>query len=152
MQRISEEKEENNLLILYQAAIQTMFNTAINQDEIEQLEVTEIIETFKEIADYVETLINSRIRQISMILSENTGQQTASAFDEYDKENGYVTEMEQTEIWQSYIDTLDIIIHICIKNTGNSYKECLESDLNDLLEYMLFEIEYEREVNGWCKS
>ena len=75
MQRISEEKEENNLLILYQAAIQTMLNTAINQDEIEQLEVTEIIETFKEIADYVETLINSRIRQISMILSENTGQQ-----------------------------------------------------------------------------
>lgn len=42
-------------------------------------------------------------------------------------------------------DNLDAILQICIKSMRNSYKECLESDLSDLLDYVVFQVEYDRE-------
>lgn len=32
-----------------------------------------------------------------------------------------------------------------LKHMRNSYKECLESDLSDLLDYVVFQVEYDRE-------
>ena len=54
-------------------------------------------------------------------------------------------ETTQEEIWRSYGDNLDAILQICIKSMRNSYKECLESDLSDLLDYVVFQVEYDRE-------
>ena len=124
-----------------------MFNDRIEEEEIEQLDVAEVISTFKAVAEIVDASVNEKIRNISDIL--NGSQQVedqGSAFDEYDRENGYIEEHSQEEIWETYRNALDNILQICIKNMRNSYKDCLESDLSDLLDYVVFQVEYDRET------
>ena len=70
-----------------------------------------------------------------------------------------ISKRRRRKKYGSYGDNLDAILQICIKSMRNSYKECLESDLSDLLDYVVFQVEYDREkvdirsvINGWCKS
>lgn len=147
MELISKTEDENDLLYLYSAVIRTIFNDRIEEEEIEQLDVAEIVNTFKAIAEIVDASVNEKIRNISELLSG--GQSEAyegSAFDEYDRENGYTDEETQEEAWESYGKALDNILQICIKNMRNSYRDCLESDLSDLLDYVVFQVEYDRET------
>lgn len=147
MELISKTEDENDLLYLYSAVIRTIFNDRIEEEEIEQLDVAEIVNTFKAIAEIVDASVNEKIRNISELLSG--GQSEAyegSAFDEYDRENGYTDEENREEAWMSYGKALDNILQICIKNMRNSYRDCLESDLSDLLDYVVFQVEYDRET------
>ncbi|MFA9375752.1 MAG: hypothetical protein ACERKZ_03250 [Lachnotalea sp.] len=147
MELISETEEENDLLFLYQMVIRTVFNDRIEDEEIEQLEVQEIMQTFQAITQIIDESVNEKIRLLSDIL--NGGQveeDQSSIFDDYDKENGYIEENEQVNAWESYKRVLDNLLQICIKNMRNSYKECLESDLSDLLDYVVFQVEYDRET------
>ena len=127
MELISKTEDENDLLYLYSAVIRVVFNDRIEEEEIEQLDVAEVFSTL------------NGSQQV-----EDQG----SAFDEYDRENGYIEEHSQEEIWETYRNALDNILQICIKNMRNSYKDCLESDLSDLLDYVVFQVEYDRETQA----
>lgn len=149
MELINKTEDENDLLYLYSAAIRTIFNDRIEEEEIEQLDVAEIVNTFKAITEIVDTSVNEKIREISELLSGGqTEADEGSAFDEYDRENGYIEEDTQAELWESYKNALDNILQICIRNMRNSYKECLESDLSDLLDYVVFQVEYDKETQA----
>ena len=111
------------------------------------MDVAEIVNTFKAITEIVDASVNGKIRDISELLSGGQGEtHEGSAFDEYDRENGYTDEETQEEAWKSYGKALDNILQICIKNMRNSYRDCLESDLSDLLDYVVFQVEYDRET------
>lgn len=149
MELISKTNDENDLLYLYSAVIRVVFNDRIEEEEIEQLDVVEIVNTFKQINEKVDITVNAKIREISDILNGNTQvEDEGSAFDDYDRENGYIEEKDQEEVWESYKNALDNILQICIKNMRNSYKDCLESDLSDLLDYVVFQVEYDRETQA----
>lgn len=154
MELISKTEDENDLLYLYSAVIRVVFNDRIEEEEIEQLDVAEVISTFKAVVEIVDASVNEKIRNISDIL--NGSQQVedqGSAFDEYDRENGYIEEHSQEEIWETYRNALDNILQICIKNMRNSYKDCLESDLSDLLDYVVFQLKRtEEELNSTGKK
>lgn len=146
MELISKTNDESDLLLLYSAVIRVIFNDRIEEEEIEQLDIAEIVNTFRDITEIVDISVNEKIRAISELLSGGTVEENqGSAFDEYDRENGYIEEITQEEVWRSYGSALDNILQICIKNMRNSYKECLESDLSDLLDYVVFQVEYDRE-------
>lgn len=104
-----------------------------------------IIDTFGAIVEIIDISVNEKIRYLGTLLGGVPEEDQGSAFDEYDQENGYIEETTQEEIWRSYGDNLDAILQICIKSMRNSYKECLESDLSDLLDYVVFQVEYDRE-------
>ena len=147
MELVSKTEDENDLLYLYSAVIRAVFNDRIEEEEIEQLDVAEIVNTFKAITEIVDASVNGKIRDISELLSGGQGETyEGSAFDEYDRENGYTDEETQEEAWKSYGKALDNILQICIKNMRNSYRDCLESDLSDLLDYVVFQVEYDRET------
>ena len=149
MELISRTEDENDLLYLYSAVIRVIFNDRIEEEEIEQLDVAEIVNTFQAITEIVDASVNEKIRGISEMLSGSTQvEDQGSAFDEYDRENGYIEEHTQEEAWESYKNALDNILQICIKNMRNSYKDCLESDLSDLLSYVVFQVEYDRETQA----
>lgn len=149
MELISRTEDENDLLYLYSAVIRVIFNDRIEEEEIEQLDVAEIVNTFQAITEIVDASVNEKIREISEMLSGSTQvEDQGSAFDEYDRENGYIEEHSQEEVWESYKNTLDNVLQICIKNMRNSYKDCLESDLSDLLSYVVFQVEYDRETQA----
>lgn len=144
MEKISCTEEEDDLLELYAAVIRVVFNDRIEEEEIERLDVTEIVDTFRAVTEIIDVAVNEKIRNLSVILGGTPQENQGSAFDAYDLEHGYVEEITQEEIWKSYGDNLDAILQICIRNMRNSYKECLESDLSDLLDYVVFQVEYDR--------
>lgn len=149
MELINKTEDENDLLYLYSAVIRAIFNDRIEEEEIEQLDVAEIVNTFKAVTEIVDTSVNEKIREISELLSGGQAETNeGSAFDDYDRENGYIEEETQAELWESYRKALDNILQICIKNMRNSYKECLESDLSDLLDYVVFQVEYDKETQA----
>ena len=83
MELISKTEDENDLLYLYSAVIRVVFNDRIEEEEIEQLDVAEVISTFKAVVEIVDASVNEKIRNISDIL--NGSQQVedqGSAFDE----------------------------------------------------------------------
>lgn len=145
MERISCTDDEDDLLELYAAVIQVVFNDRVENEEIERLDVADIIDTFGAIVEIIDISVNEKIRYLGTLLGGVPEEDQGSAFDEYDQENGYIEETTQEEIWRSYGDNLDAILQICIKSMRNSYKECLESDLSDLLDYVVFQVEYDRE-------
>ena len=103
MELISKTEDENDLLYLYSAVIRIVFNDRIEEEEIEQLDVAEVISTFKAVAEIVDASVNEKIRNISDIL--NGSQQVED-------------------------------------------QDCLESDLSDLLDYVVFQVEYDRETQA----
>ena len=58
MELISKTEDENDLLYLYSAVIRIVFNDRIEEEEIEQLDVAEVISTFKAVAEIVDASVN----------------------------------------------------------------------------------------------
>lgn len=144
MEKISNTEDEDDLLELYGAVLRTLFNDRITARDEERVDITGLIQTFKTVTEIVDKAVNEKIRDISVMLGGAPEETGGSVFDQYDRENGYIEETSQEEIWESYRENLDTVLQICIKNMRNSYKECLESDLSDLLDYVMFQVEYDR--------
>lgn len=72
MELISRTEDENDLLYLYSAVIRAIFNDRIEEEEIEQLDVAEIVNTFQAITEIVDASVNEKIREISEMLSGST--------------------------------------------------------------------------------
>lgn len=71
-----------------------------------------------------------------------------SAFDEYDIENGYEdNEEDETNIYDTYLNILNNLFKISKKIFGNSLKQSLEMDLNELLDYFIYYTENLDEEN-----
>ncbi|MBE5936050.1 MAG: hypothetical protein E7262_09705 [Lachnospiraceae bacterium] len=142
MQKIDVTEDEIDLLMLYSIMIKIF----VQDLDLDVLEVHEIYFVYKEIVNIIDAHLNSKMRKISNLLGGTQGVEVEkSAFDEYDMENGYI-EDEEVSYWDNYAKNLDNIIYIAIKNIGNSYKECLDSDAVDLLDYIHFSIELEKSL------
>ena len=70
MELVSKTEDENDLLYLYSAVIRAVFNDRIEEEEIEQLDVAEIVNTFKAITEIVDASVNGKIRDISELLRQ----------------------------------------------------------------------------------
>lgn len=72
-----------------------------------------------------------------------------SAFDEYDRENGYEDiEEDETNIYDLYLNILNNLFKISKKAFGNSLKQSLEIDLSELLDYFIYYTENLDEENS----
>lgn len=72
-----------------------------------------------------------------------------SAFDEYDRENGYEDiEEDETNIYDLYLNILNNLFKISKKAFGNSLKQSLEMDLSELLDYFIYYTENLDEENN----
>lgn len=66
----------------------------------------------------------------------------ASAFDDYDKENGYDDEeQEDKNTWKICGDIIDRVTKIAIRLMRESYGQCMKENIIELLEYLKFELE-----------
>lgn len=66
-----------------------------------------------------------------------------SAFDDYDRENGYEDEPEEEENnrWKICGEIIDRIIKLAIRLLKNSYSQCMKEDIEELLDYLKFELD-----------
>ena len=142
MQKIDVTEDEIDLIMLYSVIIKIF----IQDLDLDVLAVDEIFHVYKEIVSIIDSCLNSKMRKLCKLLGGTEEVEVEkSAFDEYDIENGYVDD-EDTRHWDNYAKNLDNILYIAIKNIGNSYKECLDSDAVDLLDYIYFSIELENSL------
>ncbi|MDK0745664.1 hypothetical protein P5E69_13865 [Clostridium perfringens] len=106
-----------------------------------QLEVFDFFETYIFIRKYVDK-IQDRIREI--FVGDEVIEK--SAFDEYDKEEGYLDEeLEEENIYDNYLKVIDNIIQYAIKNFNNSLEATLNMNILDLLDYIEFSINQRNE-------
>ncbi|EOU1877967.1 hypothetical protein F6J56_05855 [Clostridium perfringens] len=107
-----------------------------------QLEIYDFFETYIFIRKYVDK-IQDRIREIFIGNEEITIEK--SAFDDYDRENGYLEEIEEENIYDNYLNVIDNIIHYSINNFNNSLEATLNMNVLDLLDYIEFSINQRNE-------
>ena len=66
----------------------------------------------------------------------------ASAFDEYDRENGYEEEKQPEENqWKVCGEIVDRVVKIAIRLLKNSYSQCMKENIVTLLDYLKFELD-----------
>ena len=105
-------------------------------EELGETDIVEVMVTAKSIHFVMQQVITPKFLE----LMDEPVEQETSAFDDYDRENGYDEEDTQRNIWQVCSDNIDRVIQIAIKLLNNSYSQCLETDIVALLDYMKFAI------------
>lgn len=89
---------------------------------------------------YVYLLIKKYINIIHLKIKDILGEEQieeVSAFDEYDKENGYEDYIEdEYSNYEIGLKILNMIFDFAISKCKNSLKECLDMEINDLLDYI----------------
>lgn len=143
MHLISLAKDDDDLLDLYGKVVE-----AITDIDVSGMDIREINEMFVEISCMINDVIIPRIQDIIDMLNGTDGiEKEKSAFDDFDAENGYEEQVTDAEVYESHLDAINSIIQIAMNQMHNSYKECLDSDLEDLLDYTIFQIEYTRKTS-----
>lgn len=79
----------------------------------------------------------------SLIVEVEQVEKEASAFDDYDRENGYEDEDEQPEEnqWKVCGEIVDRVVKIAIRLLKNSYSQCMKENIVTLLDYLKFELD-----------
>ena len=109
----------------------------ISSRELQKAEVEEQLVAAKMIHFVAQEIVTKKFLELN---PERPEEQEKSAFDEYDKENGY-TELEEAEnVWKICRENLDREVKLCIRAFNDSYTRCMESDIISLLDYVKFEI------------
>ena len=100
----------------------------------EYLELAEVIDAKQR---YSKQDIEASIVEVEQVEKE------ASAFDDYDRENGYEDEDEQPEEnqWKVCGEIVDRVVKIAIRLLKNSYSQCMKENIVTLLDYLKFELD-----------
>ncbi|STB55971.1 hypothetical protein [Clostridium perfringens] len=116
------------------------FDNKLTEEQLEKEDVLDIIYIYLLIKKYIEN-INERILNILNIDQE---EKEESAFDDYDEEYGYNTLEENEEIekdiYDSYLNILNIIFKLAKNELNMNIKESYEIDIYELLDYLDFEL------------
>lgn len=117
--------------------IELFFDRKIRKSDLEKISIFDL--------QYVYYFIEIYIKKVVVVKFKELGQEEIeiekSIFDEYDKEEGYVTE-EENNIYETLLNLLNEIFRFSIKRCKNSLKECLDTNICDLLDYAKSEMEY----------
>ena len=68
-------------------------------------------------------------------------EQEQSAFDEYDRENGYEDDTaEARSVWAVCRENVDRVVKLCVSSFNDSYTSVMSADIMALLDHVAFEI------------
>lgn len=129
--------EYNDLTLYYFFGLKK--NEIVNEDLINLKALITIVDI------YMDVLIK-KMSQVGQKDEMFHVQKKKSIFDDYDKENGYLNEEElNKDSLDIFQDNVNYIIKYCVSSRIMSMKDCLDSELIDVLEYVDFDIKYEEE-------
>lgn len=113
--------------------VQEIFSISIY--EISKINIVEFVFTYNAIHFIMQKIIMEKFKDLA---SEEIVYE-GSAFDEYDRENGY--EDEQNNLWQVAKENVNRIIKLSRKLLNMSYTDCINTDIYKLIDYIKFEID-----------
>lgn len=119
--------------------MQEMFGDELSIAEVGEIEAIEFLTTIKTVHFIMQNIVTEKILNIVEV---EQVEKEASAFDEYDRENGYEDEEEQSEEnqWKVCGEIVDRVVKIAIRLLKNSYSQCMKENIVMLLDYLKFEL------------
>lgn len=127
-----------NAMFFNKKIIQEIFENQMSLAELGGAEVVEFLTAAKGIHFIMQNVISEKLLNI---VDVEPVEREASAFDEYDIENGYEDDEETEENpWKICGEILDRVIKIAIRLLKNSYSQCMKEDIVSLLDYLKFEL------------
>lgn len=120
--------------------LQELLNNEVPIALIEKIDVIEFLTTIKTVHFIMQNVIMEKMLNVVKVQQI---EKEASAFDEYDRENGYEDDPEEEEdnCWKTCGEIIDRIVKIAIRILKNSYSQCMKEDIEELLDYLKFELD-----------
>lgn len=118
--------------------IQEIFGNRMSLEELGGVDAVEFLTAAKGIHFIMQSIISQKL--LNVVEVEQV-EKEASAFDEYDLENGYEEEQPEQNTWTTCGEIIDRIVKIAIRLLKNSYSQCMREDIVALLEYLKFELD-----------
>lgn len=138
LMKINSSEKLSDALFFNQKIVQDVFDSRMSLEELGETDITEVMVAAKSIHFVMQNVITPKFLEL---MDDEPVKQETSAFDEYDRENGYEdTDEQKRNMWEVCSDNIDRVIQIAIKLLNNSYSQCLETDIVALLDYMKFAI------------
>lgn len=120
--------------------MQEMFGNEFSFVAVGEIDVIEFLTAIKTVHFIMQDIIAEKL--LGIVEVEQV-EKEASAFDEYDRENGYEDEEEQPveNQWKVCGEIVDRIVKIAIRLLKNSYSQCMKENIVTLLDYLKFELD-----------
>ena len=108
--------------------------------QIRKMDAEDVMTAAKQVHFVMQDVITQKFLDLNPEHPEAV-EKEASAFDEYDEENGYNDEdQKESNVWRICRENVDRVVKMCIRVMKNSYDQCMNSDIISLLDYVAFEI------------
>jgi hypothetical protein len=127
-----------NAMFFNKKIIQEIFGNRMSLEELGKTDAIEFLTAAKGIHFIMQQIISQKL--LSVVEVEQV-EKEASAFDEYDIENGYEDEEPEQNTWKTCGEIIDRMVKIAIRLLKNSYSQCMREDIISLLDYLKFELD-----------
>lgn len=119
--------------------MQEMFGNEQSLAAVGEIDAVEFLTAIKTVHFIMQNIIGEKMLNIVEV---EQIEKEASAFDEYDRENGYEEEEQPEENqWKVCGEIVDRVVKIAIRLLKNSYSQCMKENIVTLLDYLKFELD-----------
>lgn len=109
----------------------------LSKREIGQINVVDTIVTAEKINLVMHDVI---MKKINVNFTEEVIEEK-SAFDDYDRENGYIDDEPHESMWISCIRLVNSLVRMAIKVFNDSFSSILKADIVELIEQIRYELD-----------
>lgn len=135
----SDQTNNKNIMFYNMKIIQELFDHAMTLKDLESVNISELLTTMKTIHFVMQEVITPMFKQLS---GGEEIEVEKSIFDEYDKENGYEDDdNSEINVWDGCINVANMITKAAIRVLKNSYSQCLNTNIAELIKYLKYEIQ-----------
>lgn len=118
--------------------LQELYPERPTMTELKTVDMGQFLREANTVHFVMQEIVTAKFRELSDVPPEEVQK---SAFDDYDKENGYEDEDESGSIWEALKENVDRVVKIATRVLHTGYKECMQTDIMTLLDYVKFELE-----------
>lgn len=118
--------------------MQELLGNEISLAELGEVEAVDFLTAVKAVHFTMQSIVTERMLNI---IEVEPVEKEKSAFDEYDRENGYEDEQPEENQWKVYVGIVDRVVKIAIRLLKDSYSQCMKEDIVALLDYLKFELD-----------
>ena len=137
MEKNTSERSED-AIYFNKRIVQELFGNKFSMGAIGEMDIIEFMTASKTIHFIMQQIIGDKL--LNMVAIEPV-EKEESAFDEYDRENGYEEENQEENQWKVCSEILDRVVKIAIRLLNNSFSQCMKEEIVNLLDYLKYELD-----------
>lgn len=131
-------EEFSGVMFFNKKIMQEMFGNELSLVEVGEIDAVEFLTAIKTVHFIMQNIVTEKM--LSIVEVEQI-EKEASAFDDYDRENGYEDEQPEENQWKVCGEIVDRVVKIAIRLLKNSYSQCMKENIVTLLDYLKFELD-----------